>query len=52
MHWHMLSDRKTPGCCRAERSDGLVADGSDSCQDPLCVCVYVYECVRVFVCVF
>lgn len=31
--WHMLCDRKTPGCCRAERGDGLVADGSDSCRD-------------------
>lgn len=39
MQWHMLSDRETPGCCRAERGDGLVANGSDSCQEVLSVCV-------------
>lgn len=39
--WHMLSDRKMFGCCRAERRDGPVADWSDSCQDQLCVCVCV-----------
>lgn len=46
MRWHMLADRETPGCCWAERGDGLVADGSDSCQElfsvPGCVCVFIF----------